>query len=98
MPLGLLNANMESHDGITAAPVYSPIPIYTFDDDDDDEVWEEDVNSTPPLFMKGGVDGVMTFIIDPLAWLLYVIEEETEEDLIESEVQEDKEFWDGAAG
>ncbi|KAF3040987.1 hypothetical protein E8E11_001113 [Didymella keratinophila] len=69
MPLGLLNADIDPHYGITAAPVYTPIPIYTFDDDDD-ETWEDKVDPTPPLFMKSSKDGVVTFVVDPLAWLL----------------------------
>lgn len=99
MPLGLLKADTDPHYTITAAPVYSPIPIYTFDDDDldDEKSWKDEVDLNPPLFMKCGKDDVMTFVIDPLAWLLYVIEEETEEKLIEFEMQNDREFWDGAA-
>jgi hypothetical protein len=91
MPLGLLKADTD--------PVYSPIPIYTFGDDDldDEKTWKDEVDLNPPLFMKCGKDDVMTFVIDPLTWLLYVIEEETEEELIEFEMQGDREFWDGAA-
>ncbi|KAJ4399651.1 hypothetical protein N0V91_009304 [Didymella pomorum] len=80
---GLLNADMDPHYSIIAAPVYSPIPIYTFDED---KVWEDEVSPIPPLFMNGGKN----FVIDPLAWLLYVIEEETDKELIEFEMQDDK--------
>jgi hypothetical protein len=80
---GLLNADMDPHYSIIAAPVYSPIPIYTFDED---KVWEDEVSPIPPLFMNGGKN----FVIDPLAWLLYVIEEETNEELIEFEMRDDK--------
>lgn len=104
MSLGLFNADMDPRYPVIPAPVYSPIPVYTFDDDDrfsedneDDEAWRDEVNPTPPLFMKCGMNGVMTFVIDPLAWLLYVIEEETKEDLMEFEMQVDREFWDKAA-
>lgn len=89
MLLGLLNADMDPSYIITAAPVYSHIPVYTFDDDDG--VWEDEHGSAPPLLVKSGKCGVMTVVVDPFAWLLYMIEEETEEDLIEFEMQ-DKEF------
>lgn len=89
---------MDPRHIITAAPVYSPIPTYTFDDDDDDdEAWEERSNPTPPLFMKSGNGDVTTFVIDPLTWLLYVIDEETEEEIIELEMQKDTELWDKTA-
>lgn len=80
MPLGLLTAAMAPCHTITAAPVYSPIPVYTLDDDIDS--WQIEAHTTPPL-VETHTREVHTrvFLIDPFAWHLYVVDEieETEE-------------------
>lgn len=89
MPLGLLTAAMAPCHTITAAPVYSPIPVYTLDDDDiDDDIdidienWQIKAHTTPPL-VETHTREVHTrvFLINPFAWHLYVVDEieETEE-------------------
>lgn len=96
MPLGLLVADMGPRYAVTAAPVYTSIPVYVLDDS---ETSLDEVNTTPQLIEKHstGEDGPIIFEIDPLAWWLYVIEEETEEEMVEMEMEDDAEFWEKAA-
>ncbi|KAF1922750.1 uncharacterized protein M421DRAFT_10293 [Didymella exigua CBS 183.55] len=80
MPFGLLTADMHPRCAVTAAPVYSAIPVYTFDGDDDDDSLKE-CDTTPPLIVQADEGGCVIFDIDPLAWMLYVIDEETEDEM-----------------
>lgn len=88
MSIGLLTADMNTHYAFTAPPVYTKIPVYVIDGE---EGLLDEVDTAPPLVKEPctGQKGPLVFKINPFAWLLYDIDEETEEEMVELEMEED---------